>query len=198
MLEAILGSASAERVLLFLAARGEGYATEIARVFDVDLSPIQKQLDRMERVGLIKHKKQGRKKVYSLDAEYPLAAELNNLVTAALAKLPAPLRKKLVSSSYGEVINRDVIETLARSKAELTKRYGVNSLALFGSVARGTEGKDSDIDVLVGFDGPATSERYFGVQFYLEDLLGKPVDLITERALRPELKPFIDRDRINV
>ena len=53
MLEAILGSASAERVFLFLAARGEGYATEIARVFDVDLSPIQKQLDRMERVGLI-------------------------------------------------------------------------------------------------------------------------------------------------
>ena len=198
MLEAILGSASAERVFLFLAARGEGYATEIARVFDVDLSPIQKQLDRMERVGLIKHKKQGRKKVYSLDAEYPLAAELNNLVTAALAKLPAPLRKKLASSSFGEVINRDVIETLARSKAELTKRYGVNSLALFGSVARGTEGKDSDIDVLVGFDGPATSERYFGVQFYLEDLLGKPVGLITERALRPELKPFIDRDRINV
>ena len=198
MLEAILGSASAERVFLFLAARGEGYATEIARVFDVDLSPIQKQLDRMERVGLIKHKKQGRKKVYSLDAEYPLAAELNTLVTSALAKLPASLRKKLVSSSYGEVINRDVIETLARSKAELTKRYGVNSLALFGSVARGTAGKDSDIDVLVGFDGPATSERYFGVQFYLEDLLGKPVDLITERALRPELKPFIDRDRINV
>lgn len=198
MLEAILGSASAERVFLFLAARGEGYATEIARVFDVDLSPIQKQLDRMERVGLIKHKKQGRKKVYSLDAEYPLAAELNTLVTSALAKLPASLRKKLVSSSYGEVINRDVIETLARSKAELTKRYGVNSLALFGSVARGTAGKDSDIDVLVGFDGPATSERYFGVQFYLEDLLGKPVDLITERALRPELKPFIERDRINV
>jgi uncharacterized protein len=198
MLEAILGSVSADRVFLFLAARGEGYATEIARVFDVDLSPIQKQLDRMERVGLIKHKKQGRKKVYSLDAEYPLAAELNTLVTSALAKVPASLRKKLVSSSYGEVINRDVIEALARSKAGLTKRSGVNSLALFGSVARGTAGKDSDIDVLVGFDGPATSERYFGVQFYLEDLFGKPVDLITERALRPELKPFIDRDRINV
>ena len=128
----------------------------------------------------------------------PLAAELNTLVTSALAKVPASLRKKLVSSSYGEVINREVIEALARSKAGLTKRYGVNSLALFGSVARGTAGKDSDIDVLVGFDGPATSERYFGVQFYLEDLFGKPVDLITERALRPELKPFIDRDRINV
>jgi len=198
MLEAILGSVSAERVLLFLAARGEGYATEIARVFDVDLSPIQKQLDRMERGGLIKHKKQGRKKVYSLDADYPLATELHALVIAALEKLPASLRERLASSGVDQVMNPDVIEILARSKAELTERYGVNSLALFGSTARGTAGKDSDIDVLVGFDGPATSERYFGVQFYLEDLLGKPVDLITERALRPELKPFIERDRINV
>ena len=77
-------------------------------------------------------------------------------------------------------------------------RSGVNTLALFGSAAHGTAGQGSDIDVLVGFDGPATSERYFGVQFYLEDLLGKSVDLVTERALRLELKPYIERDRINV
>lgn len=43
---------------------------------------------------------------------------------------------------------------------------------------------DSDVDVLVAFDGPATSKRYFGVQFYLEDLLGCPVDLLTEEAMR--------------
>ena len=97
-----------------------------------------------------------------------------------------------------EMANQDVLKVLARSKEELKKRYGVNTLALFGSAARGTAGRDSDIDVLVGFDGPATSERYFGVQFYLEDLLGKSVDLVTERALRPELKPYIERDRINV
>jgi predicted nucleotidyltransferase len=47
---------------------------------------------------------------------------------------------------------------------------------------------------LVEFDGPATSARYFGVQFYLEDSLGCPVDLVTEKALRPELRPFIERD----
>jgi len=41
---------------------------------------------------------------------------------------------------------------------------------------------------------PATSKRYFGVQFYLEDLLGCPVDLVTEKALRPELRPYIERE----
>jgi predicted nucleotidyltransferase len=198
MLETILGSISAERVLLFLAARGEGYATEIAKIFDTDLSPIQNQLDRMERGGLIRHVKRGRKKIYRLDPDYPLASELHALMTAAMEGLPASQRKELQSATADDMADQGVIDVLSRSRAELKKRYGVKSLALFGSAARGTAGQGSDIDVLVDFDGPATSERYFGVQFYLEDLLGKPVDLVTERALRQELKPYIERDRINV
>jgi predicted nucleotidyltransferase len=91
-----------------------------------------------------------------------------------------------------------VLELLARSKTELAARYGVSRLALFGSVARGSARADSDVDILVSFDGPATSARYFGVQFYLEDLLGKPVDLVTEKALRPELRPFVEREAVHV
>ncbi|WP_298135114.1 nucleotidyltransferase family protein [Acidiferrobacter sp.] len=91
-----------------------------------------------------------------------------------------------------------VLELLSRSKPELQARFGVTRLALFGSTARDTATASSDVDVLVAFDGPATSKRYFGVQFYLEDLLGCPVDLVTEKALRPELRPYIDRERVNV
>ena len=90
------------------------------------------------------------------------------------------------------------IELLSRSKSELQARFGVTRLALFGSTARDAATSGSDVDVLVAFDGPATSRRYFGVQFYLEDLLGCPVDLVTERALRPELRPYIERERIIV
>jgi hypothetical protein len=54
------------------------------------------------------------------------------------------------------------------------------------------------VDILVGFEGPATSARYFGVQFYLEDLFGCPVDLVTEKALRAELRPFIEREAVHV
>ena len=57
---------------------------------------------------------------------------------------------------------------------------------------------DSDIDILVKFDGPATSARFFGVQFYLEDLLGQSVDLVTDKALRDELRPYIEREAVNV
>jgi predicted nucleotidyltransferase len=76
------------------------------------------------------------------------------------------------------------LELLAQSKPVLADRYGVMRLALFGSTARNAARSDSDIDILVAFDGPATSERYFGVQFYLEDLFGCSIDLVTEKALR--------------
>ena len=91
-----------------------------------------------------------------------------------------------------------VLELLAESKALLAKRYSVTRLALFGSTARNMAGENSDVDILVSFDGPADSERYFGVQFYLEDLLGCSVDLVTDKALRPELRPFIEKEALIV
>lgn len=90
------------------------------------------------------------------------------------------------------------LQLLTEHKALLTQRFGVADIALFGSTARNTAREDSDVDILVSFNGPATSQRYFGVMFYLEDLLGHPVDLVTEKALRPELRPFIEKEALHV
>jgi uncharacterized protein len=90
------------------------------------------------------------------------------------------------------------LELLTQSKPTLVARYGVTELALFGSTARNDARSDSDIDILVAFDGPATSERYFGVQFYLEDLFGCEINLVTEKALRVELRPFIEKEAVRV
>ncbi len=92
----------------------------------------------------------------------------------------------------------EVLKLLLQHKPELERRFGVTDLVLFGSTARDSASSDSDVDVLVSFDGPATSRRYFGVQFYLEDLLGCPIDLVTDRALRPQLRPYIEADAIHV
>lgn len=67
----------------------------------------------------------------------------------------------------------EVLKILRASKPQLAQDFGVRDLALFGSAPRDDAGPGSDIDILVVFDGPATSKRYFGVQFYLEDLLGR-------------------------
>lgn len=86
------------------------------------------------------------------------------------------------------------LELLRQAKPKLADQFGVSRLALFGSTARGQATLDSDIDILVSFAGPATSACYFGVQFFLEDLFGRPVDLVTEKALRRELRPHIERE----
>ena len=90
------------------------------------------------------------------------------------------------------------LELLVQSKSTLMHRYGVTRLALFGSTARDAAHNDSDIDILVAFDGPATSQRYFGVQFYLEDLFGCAIDLVTEKALRAELRPTVEKEAVHV
>lgn len=91
-----------------------------------------------------------------------------------------------------------ILRLLAAHKEEFMRLFQVRDIALFGSAARGSAREGGDIDILVAFDGPATSTRYFGLQFFLEDLLGCPVDLVTDKALRPELRPFIQEEALYV
>ena len=90
------------------------------------------------------------------------------------------------------------LELLRQYKPFLVEQFGVTDLALFGSVARDAGVCDSDIDILASFNGPATSSRYFGVQFFLEDTLGRPIDLVTNKALRAELRSFVERETVHV
>ncbi|MCY3912586.1 MAG: nucleotidyltransferase family protein [Chloroflexi bacterium] len=92
----------------------------------------------------------------------------------------------------------EILITLREHRGTLSERFGVAGLALFGSFARNQATDRSDIDILVRFDGPATSRSYFGVQFYIEDLLGRRVDLVTDKALRSEFRPFVEREALHV
>jgi len=90
----------------------------------------------------------------------------------------------------------EIISMLQANRATLSD-YGVKSLALFGSAARNNLRADSDLDLLVQFED-ATWANYIGLKLYLEDLLGRPVDLVTPKALRPLLRPTIERDLLHV
>jgi predicted nucleotidyltransferase len=93
--------------------------------------------------------------------------------------------------------NRDDVVTKIKANRRALKRYGVTSLALFGSAARNKMRKGSDIDILVQFD-QSTWANYIGLKFYLEDLLGREVDLVTPKGLRPATKPSIEKDLLYV
>lgn len=96
-------------------------------------------------------------------------------------------------------MNRDeVLNVLRAHKPILSQRFGVTELALFGSFARDQAKDTSDVDILVRFDTPLNWQRYFGAQNYLEDLLGRPVDLATDQDLRVEIRPYVEREVIDV
>ena len=92
----------------------------------------------------------------------------------------------------------EVLGLLREHKVTLAQRFGVVYLRLYGSFACDQAAGDSDVDVLVRFDAPPDWRRYFGAQAYLEDLLGRPVDLATEQELRAEIRPHVERDLIDV
>ena len=96
-------------------------------------------------------------------------------------------------------MNREhVLSTLKEHKPTLERRFGVTRLALFGSFARDTATEKSDVDILVRFSSPPDWRAYFGAQFYLEDLLGRSVDLATDGEIRHEIRPYVDREAIYV
>jgi len=91
-------------------------------------------------------------------------------------------------------MNADQIIARIRGLRTQLDALGVASLGLFGSVARAEERDDSDVDVLVAFNGPATFDQYMDLKLLLEDALGRRVDLVTERGLREALRPIIERE----
>jgi predicted nucleotidyltransferase len=99
---------------------------------------------------------------------------------------------------YNQSMTRRTVITRIRKHRDHLTKLGVKSLSLFGSVARGEERPDSDVDILVEFKGRATFDRYMDTKFYLEDLLGCKVDLVTPKAIKPRMKPFIMQDLVHV
>lgn len=92
---------------------------------------------------------------------------------------------------------KDVTKTIHDNEDAL-KKLQVKALFVFGSVARGEETKDSDIDFLVEFAKPVGMFEFLEVKYFLEDILKSKIDLATERALHPELKNKILKEALRV
>lgn len=96
MLESLLGSKNRERVLIYLQAREEGYAREIARFYDTDYYPIYDQLGKLEVAGAIVSRKVGRTIVFQFNPRYALLGELRALLEKALTYYPEDLQERLL------------------------------------------------------------------------------------------------------
>jgi len=96
MLEPLLGSKNAERVLVYILTRNEGYGREIARFFDSDADSIQKQLVKFELGGIFVSNTLGRTRLYSFNPRYPFLKELKTLLKKAIRFYPMKDREKLL------------------------------------------------------------------------------------------------------
>ena len=88
----------------------------------------------------------------------------------------------------------EALRILSEHKRTLSERFGVLDIALFGSTARDEAGEGSDVDVLAKFNEGAENCRPFAAQSYLEDVFGCKVDLIDDRNLRAEFRPYVEED----
>ena len=91
----------------------------------------------------------------------------------------------------------NILRILSAHRQDL-KNFHVKTLALFSSVARDEATAKSDVDLLVEFEGGATFDRYMDLTFYLEECLGRRVDLVTRDALKPRVRPQVERQAIPV
>lgn len=96
MIEVILGSKNVERVLIYIYERGEGYAREIARFYETDLLPIQKQLDKLEAGGVLVSREVGKTRPYVFNPRYPFIKELKALLEKAFSFYPQEEREELL------------------------------------------------------------------------------------------------------
>ncbi len=92
----------------------------------------------------------------------------------------------------------EAIRALRGFMPVIRRDFGVRRLALFGSTARGDARDDSDLDILVDFETGPTFLSFMGLKVFLEDSLGREVDLVTPDALKPRLRPAVEREAVDV
>lgn len=87
-----------------------------------------------------------------------------------------------------------ILNTIQRNKDRI-KMYGVHTIGIFGSYARNEQNHDSDVDILIDFtDGQKNIRNLVYLADFLEELLNIKVDLVLEKNLRPEIRPYVMED----
>ncbi len=87
----------------------------------------------------------------------------------------------------------NAIDLLRSHEREMQERFAVRRIGLFGSFVRGEEKETSDVDILVEFEEP-TFRNFMNLAFFLEDLFGRRVDLLTPEGISHRIRPYVERE----
>ena len=89
--------------------------------------------------------------------------------------------------------SQNIVRKIASVREELHERFTVMRVGVFGSYARGDEGPESDVDIIVELGEP-TFDNYMDLKFMLEEVLQRPVDLVMADTVKPRLRPIIEHE----
>jgi len=92
----------------------------------------------------------------------------------------------------------EIKEIIKKHKDELKEKYSVKEIGIFGSFARGEAKEDSDIDILVEFEKPIGLFKFLELEEYLSNLIGREVDLVSKKALKPHIGKHILEEVVTV
>jgi predicted nucleotidyltransferase len=87
----------------------------------------------------------------------------------------------------------DLLRVMKEKETELARQFTVRRIGVFGSFARGSASPESDVDILVELTEP-TFDHYMDLKFYLESVIGRPVDLVLHDTIKPRLKAIIEHE----
>lgn len=95
-------------------------------------------------------------------------------------------------------IKEDVLRKLRENLPEIRDRFGIDTIGIFGSVARGEDSEDSDVDVLYTFQEGKTLGmiKCMDLIYYLEDLFGRKVDFVSLEFMKPRLRVYVEPEMI--
>ena len=88
--------------------------------------------------------------------------------------------------------------SLSIQKTMLLKKYKVNRLGIFGSYVRGEQQQDSDLDVLIDYEEPPSLITLIELEYYLSEVIGVKVDLVTNNGIKPQLKDYILKEVVYI
>ena len=95
-------------------------------------------------------------------------------------------------------LDPNLVKIFNQHKEDIKNKYSVESLSVFGSVIKGTAGTGSDIDILVRYRETPGLFAFMDLKRYLESIVGRPVDLVTESALKKQLRSEILKEAVRV
>lgn len=120
------------------------------------------------------------------------ARKVGRLLKFRRAEVDAWVEKRSAGAAAPQGGHR-LLQLLSAVVPDMRERFGVRRIGIFGSTARDEAGPESDVDVLVEFEDPAF-DRYMDLKFYLEDLFGRPCDLVLDESLKDSLRDSVRRE----